>query len=249
MARQSGIIKIEGTVDDLTFLKRGGRYFVRRKGGVSRSRMLHDPAFERTRENSNEFAHAAKCATQLRRAAMVLIKKAHAPKLSNRLVSVLFRIKNLDSTSVRGARQVSIGLATPAGKALLTGYDLNPAASLAAVLQAPYVLTAATGAISITDFVPAEMLQYPQYATHVGLTAGFLIVDFESGVSTAALSTETQLALHAGATTVTLTPLAVPTGAGTKLHLLLVAFYQEVNGILYPLQDGHFNSLAVVAVD
>lgn len=126
MARQSGIIKIERTVDDLTFLKRGGRYLVRRKGGVSRSRLLNEPTFARTCENSNEFAHAAKCATLLRRAAMPLIKKVYAPKLSNRLLSVFFKIKNLDSTSAPGARQVSQALATAAFDAAAGPVTLPP---------------------------------------------------------------------------------------------------------------------------
>ena len=34
MAKASGIIKIEGTVEDLTFYKKDGKNFVRKKGGI-----------------------------------------------------------------------------------------------------------------------------------------------------------------------------------------------------------------------
>jgi hypothetical protein len=55
MAKTSGIIKIEGTVEDLTFYKKDGRNFVRRKGGVSKERIENDPNYVRTRENNSEF--------------------------------------------------------------------------------------------------------------------------------------------------------------------------------------------------
>ena len=56
MARQSSLIKIEGTIDNLTFYKSADGHFVRSKGGVSKNRIMNDPAFVRTRENGAEFS-------------------------------------------------------------------------------------------------------------------------------------------------------------------------------------------------
>ena len=39
MAKANGIIKIEGTVEDLTFYRQDGKNFVRRKGGISKERI------------------------------------------------------------------------------------------------------------------------------------------------------------------------------------------------------------------
>lgn len=49
MARQSSLIKISGTLEDLTFFKSADGHMVRMKGGVSGDRIKNDPAFARTR--------------------------------------------------------------------------------------------------------------------------------------------------------------------------------------------------------
>ncbi len=64
MAKVNSIIKIEGTVEDLTFYKKDGVNFVRRKGGVSKERIGNDPNFIRTERiipNSDTVAAAGKC--------------------------------------------------------------------------------------------------------------------------------------------------------------------------------------------
>ena len=55
MSEQKGIIKIKGTVGDLTFYKSQDGFLVREKGGVEKERIANDPAFVRTRENGKEF--------------------------------------------------------------------------------------------------------------------------------------------------------------------------------------------------
>ena len=59
MAKLKGIIKLEGTLDNLTFYKAKEGYLVKTKGGVSKERIQNDPAFERTRENGSEFGSSA----------------------------------------------------------------------------------------------------------------------------------------------------------------------------------------------
>jgi len=66
MARQKGIIKLKGTVGDLTFYKSIDGYLVREKGGVEASRIASDPAFVRTRENNAEFGNATQAGKLLR---------------------------------------------------------------------------------------------------------------------------------------------------------------------------------------
>ena len=55
MARQKGIIKLKGTIGDITFYKTQDGHLAREKGGIDASRIASDPAFQRTRENGSEF--------------------------------------------------------------------------------------------------------------------------------------------------------------------------------------------------
>jgi hypothetical protein len=60
MAKLKGILKIEGTLQDMTFYKTQDGHLVKTKSGVSADRIANDPAFARTRENGTEFANAVK---------------------------------------------------------------------------------------------------------------------------------------------------------------------------------------------
>lgn len=248
MAKASGIIKIEGTVEDLTFYKKDGKNFVRRKGGVPKERIENDPNYVRTRENNSEFGHSGTAGKVLRMAMGSLVFKAKDGKLSSRMLQVMSRIKNLDTTSARGLRQVSVGLSTPEGKQLLKGFDFNINAPLNGVLFAPYDLNTTTGVIEITDFIAAEQLQFPQGSTHISFQSAVLAIDFDTEVSELAYSNIVNLPINLTPTTVTLTPTSVPTGTGLQLFLLMISFYQEVNGVQYSLKNEGYNVLNVVEV-
>ena len=248
MAKASGIIKIEGTVEDLTFYKKDGKNFVRRKGGVPKERIENDPNYVRTRENNSEFGHSGTAGKVLRMAMGSLVFKAKDGKLSSRMLQVMSRIKNLDTTSARGLRQVSVGLSTPEGKQLLKGFDFNINAPLNGVLFAPYDLNTTTGVIEITDFIAAEQLQFPQGSTHISFQSAVLAIDFDTEVSELAYSNIVNLSINLTPTTVTLTPTSVPAGTGLQLFLLMISFYQEVNSVQYSLKNEGYNVLNVVEV-
>lgn len=55
MARQVGLLKLAGTLEDISFYKAVYGYLARAKGGVDRKTILTDPRFQRTRENAFEF--------------------------------------------------------------------------------------------------------------------------------------------------------------------------------------------------
>lgn len=248
MAKASGIIKIEGTVEDLTFYKKDGKNFVRKKGGVPKERIASEPNFVRTRENNAEFGHSGNSGKILRLALGSLVFKAKDSKLSSRLLRTMSRIKNLDSVSARGLRRVALGLATPEGKLELKGFDFNVNAPLKSVLYAPYALDTATGVFSFTDFLTAEQLMIPQGATHVSLQSAVLAIDFETEVSELALSNIVNLPINLTLSSPVLTPTSVPTGTGVQLFLVMVSFYQEVNAVQYSLKNNEFNVLHVAEV-
>ncbi|MEE4247754.1 MAG: hypothetical protein V2I33_20315, partial [Kangiellaceae bacterium] len=130
MAKLNSLIKIEGTLDGMTFYKGKDGYLVRTKGGVSKNRINNDPAFARTRENGTEFGHSASMSKLLRQSISGLLSDAKDSRVSSRLTQTMSRVKNQDLTSARGQRQVAIGLATPEGRAWLKGFDCNVDANL-----------------------------------------------------------------------------------------------------------------------
>lgn len=248
MAKLKSLIKIEGTLDDLTFYRGREGYLVRTKGGISKSRMAKDPAFARTRENGSEFGMAATSGKLLRRAILDLMVDAKDGLVTSRLTRVMSLVKNEDTISPRGERNVAIGISTPQGQLALKGFNFNNRAIMSAVILSDINLDTATGEIVITDFTPAQKMYVPEGSTHVSLISGFLNLDFATGIKDLQLSPVTNLPIDNTTATVTLTPAAVPIGAGADFYFMKVAFYQEVNGIQYPLNNGAYNALQLLEV-
>ncbi|UKM63644.1 hypothetical protein GSB9_00187 [Flavobacteriaceae bacterium GSB9] len=248
MAKVNSIIKIEGTLDELTFYKSQDGYMVRTKGGVSKNRILNDPAFARTRENGTEFGGVATSGKRLRRAISALLADAKDNRTTSRLTQVLSKVKNEDLTSVRGQRNVATGLDTAMGKAWLKGFNFNKHATLDSVLQATYSLNTSTGEVVINNLVPSQQLSVPDGATHVGFSCAFLNLDLVNDVKDLQVSPVVNLPINGTATAVTLTPPDSAAGSGHNFFFLKTAFFQEINGLQYPLNNGSFNALQLIEV-
>ena len=248
MARNSSLFKIEGTLDNVTFYKSADGYFVRTKGGVSKNRIMNDPAFVRTRENGSEFGRSASSGKLLRDAVSSFVFKAKDSKLSSRLMKVMSDIKNQDLVSTRGERNVVEGLSTATGKAYLKGFDFNNRATMRSVFFSPFTVDNATGVITITDLKPTEQIRFPEGATHFSMQSGFVNLDFETGTSDITYSAVSNLLIDGTVSTVTLTPSGAPTGNGFEFVVLLIEFFQEVNGQQYSLNNGAYNVLNIVEV-
>ena len=248
MAKNDGIIKIKGTLDNMTFYKSMDGDMIRKKGGVSKKRIMKDPAFARTRENISEFTSSAQSGKLLRLAVNDLLQQAKDSRVTSRLTKVMMEIQKLDTVDVRGQRKVSIGIEEDEGKALLLGFNFNKRANLSSVLRAFYSTDAVTGEVSIPDFQPATGVVAPEGATHVGLRSAFVNVDFETGAYEGSTSPVENLELDMSILDVNLIPASVPAGTGTDLVLLLIEFFQEVNGEQYPLRNGAHNSLCIVDI-
>ncbi len=249
MAKLTGIIKLEGTLDNLTFYKGKEGYLVRTKGGVSKERIENDPAFERTRENGVEFGHSASSGKLLRTSVRNLLIRAKDNRITSRLTQTMSKVKNTDTTSLRGQRNVSTGLSTLEGKTVLKGFNFNNRALLSAVLFAPFTVDNLTGEISIPNLTPANDISYPSGATHMSITAAFLDLDFSTSENAIELSPVVNIPIDNTTATQTLTPTAVPTGTGNKIYLILIEFFQEINGVQYLLKNGAYNVLNIVDID
>ncbi len=248
MAKQSGIIKLQGKLDDISFYHTGDGHLARKKGGVDAARIKSDPKFARVRENNAEFGNAADGARMFRRAIKPLLKVASDGRMISRLMRTMFEIKNLDTINVRGRRNVGEGIQDPQAHVLLKDFQFNRSSELGEVLQRNYQVNTTTGVITINDLIPVEDLSFPAAATHVTLKGAWLNIDFSTGIYALEHSNEVNLPIDATQTDVVLTPAALPTGTGLDFGFLTVAFYQEVNGVQYSLKNGLHNALAIVAI-
>ena len=246
MAKLSSLFKFEGTVDDITVVKNTG--VVKRKGGLSKERIASDPKLVRIRENNAEFGMLAAASKTVRDAFGELGQNIRVQYLTSRLSSVLTRIKNLDPTSARGYRTVAIGIASAEGKNHLNGFSFNATKSLSAVLQKPYTLDTATGAINIAGVAPAFDTLGGIGANSVGIKAYWAKIDFEMGKAVVSQTNQVKLALNTTVTDVALTYAAPPAGAGIDVFVLSIVFYQTVNGVDYLLQNGAHNAADIIAV-
>lgn len=250
MGKQSGIFKIEGTLDGVTFYRsRDGRFLVKRKSGVNGERIKNDPEFARTRENGLEFANIASSGKTLRQALADMIYDVNDVTKVSRLTAVMAKVKNLDASSVRGERNVATGIATPEGKEALKFFNFNSDARMSAVLKSDYELDPVGMTISINGFTPERNLGAPEGATHVELSGGFLNLDFASGDSELVLTNVENLGIDNTESDVTLTFPSTPAGSGVNFYLLKVAFFQELNGTQYPLNNGAYNALQLIEVE
>ena len=119
MARQSGGLKLEGTIGNIIFYKRNGKYFARQKGGVSKKRFRSAPEFEGSRQAGKEFGRASAISGILRRSLFPVLKgieKLGHPKLT----AVIQQVIKTDAVSERGSRRFCVGDST-----LVDGLELD----------------------------------------------------------------------------------------------------------------------------
>ncbi|MEY3501635.1 MAG: hypothetical protein RL308_3308 [Bacteroidota bacterium] len=249
MARQKGIIKLKGTIGDITFYKTKDGHLAREKGGIDASRIASDPAFQRTRENGSEFGRAGKAGKILRTALRAVLINSADSRMVSRLTQTMVKVIQADTTSDRGLRNVIDGEAE-----LLAGFEFNIQGKLGTSLFAPFVATIdrVTGAITVdlAPFIPLNMIAAPSGSTHFKIISAGAEIDFEAETFVVS-NAETAILPWTVAPTVAISHSNPVTPASTKpLFLALgLEFYQEVNGQMYSLKNGAYNPLSIVKVD
>ncbi|NNV57790.1 hypothetical protein [Limnovirga soli] len=249
MARQKGIIKLDGTIGDITFYKSQDGYLAREKGGVSADRIANDPNFQRTRENGEEFGRAGKAGKMLRTAIRGLLQNVADGRMVGRLTQEMVKVLQADVTSVRGKRNVIDGEAE-----LLEGFEFNIRSKLGTTLFAPFTAVidrvAGTLNVDVASFIPINMVAAPGGSTHFKLTSAGAAVDFENETFEVDTNETAQMPLDTIATAVINLSNTVTANSTNPLFLALgIEFYQEVNGVKYSLKNGSYNALSLVKVN
>ncbi|TRX01392.1 hypothetical protein [Flavobacterium gawalongense] len=248
MARQKGIIKLKGTIGDITFYKTKDGHLAREKGGIDANRIANDPAFQRTRENGSEFGRAGKAGKTLRTALRTLLLNSADNRMVSRLTQAMVKVIQADMTNERGLRNVIDGEAE-----LLIGFEFNIGGKLGTTLFAPFVaaIDRISGDITvdIVPFVPANMIAAPSGTTHFKIISAGVEIDFETEKFVVASSESDILPWDSNPTADINHINSITPDSVSPLFLALgVEFYQEVNGRMYPLKNGSYNPLSLVQV-
>lgn len=248
MARQKGIIKLKGTLGDITFYRTSDGYMAREKGGISAERMRIDPAFQRTRENMAEFGRAGKAGKVLRRSIQKLIASVTDRRMVSRLTKEMVTVIQMDAVNPRGLRNVIDGEAE-----LLTGFDFNISGKLSTTLLVPYeaTLDRTTGVASVTlpAYNPQISIAGPSGSTHYEIVSGAMAIDFEAEKFKSSTTETGILPINSITTAPVELENTIPANSTHPLFLVLgISFYQEVNGEFYPLKNGSYNALQIIEV-
>lgn len=248
MARQKGLIKLKGTMGDITFYRTKDGYMAREKGGISAERLLNDPRYQRTRENMAEFGRAGKAGKVLRASIQNLLRTSSDRRMVSRLTKEMVKVIQMDAVNPRGQRNVIDGEAE-----LLLGFDFNIHGKLEHSISAPFTATIdrVTGdaVVAVEAFIPTEDLRPPAGSTHYKLVAAAMDINFENGTFVSEKNATPVQPIDTVMTTALQLNNNLPENSVNPLFLVFgISFYQEVNGTFYELKNGVYNALQIVSV-
>ena len=249
MARQKGPLKYVGTLGDIRHFKIKGNdgYFAGLVGGPTGDQVKNDPAFQRTRENMNEFGGCAMVGKSIRVGVSSLMKSMADSQVTGRLTAVMKKINLEDGSEARGKRAVLISQVPQ----YLKGFEFNRFTSFSGALNAPFTLTPSAGRDSSTLDVPAfnplNYLNIPAGASHFRIINSISVIsDFEFNTVTGVYEPKEQslnelvnveYSPYLPVDTVTPLQSLIATFPGTPtmtpdvnlINVVGIEFYQEVN--------------------
>lgn len=248
MAEQTGIIQFKGTLGNLSGYQQDGKSIIRRKGGGSKEQFENSPNMQRTRENASEFGRAAGAGKTLRTALRSLIQNVSDKVMTARLTKAMLEVVQSDELNDRGQRGIIDGEAE-----MLEGFEFNENGKLRSTvfMTLTPAINRATGAhqVTVPAFVPTRDVVAPQGATHMRLVAAATAVDFEAETSQTVTADSGHVPYNNTATPPLTLALALAANSTSPIFVAAgVEFYQAVNGKYYPLQNGAYNALALIAV-
>jgi hypothetical protein len=246
VAKQKGLIKIRGTIGDLSFYTTQYGDIVRRKWGPDKDTRKNNPAFDKAEKNSTEFGGCSASGKIFRRAVAEILDGITDSELNIRVNSLMFAVKNLDVKSVHGKRNVGTGLLNPKAIALFKDFNFNKDALLGSILRAPCVIDKDTGRITIKGVSEKGAIKFPKGATHACLRAGWARIDFNEKKSEFKITKVKLLARDSKQKNLVLKPSTVPKIKGRNFFILRISFHQDQYGKQYAIESKKCNAAAVI---
>jgi hypothetical protein len=246
MAKLTGLLELEGTFGDITFVKTKNGIIVRKKSSISASRIAKDKCFQRTRQNNAEFSTAAKGTKLLRLTIDQLLRNAKDGRTANRLLSAMMKVVKSDMSSARGERNITDGDISQ-----LENFECNINSSLLVIFKSAYetVVDRVSGTlrINIPAFVPKKSVAMPEGATHFKLVTAGVEIDFENEAYNVSTSDSDMIECEKEQVNALTFSNSIPAGSAHTLFILMgVQFFNKVNGKFYPVQKRELNALCIV---
>lgn len=237
-----------GTIGGINFYYLNGKPVARAAGGGFNGKAIKtNPSMQRVRENGNEFGHCSQVNKAFRMSLREFYKGYRFSNFHSKLMTLFTALKTLDHTSVRGERRVAGGVATPEGKDLLKQFQYTPECEVLTRLPFDYSIDTITHALTFTGF-DIKKVGFVSGATHIQLTYGVVDFDFDSLQYRLDLATPLMLDRTYSGNTLMLSPTVGTPAVGTRLCVLGVRYYQEVNGELYLLKAADSVGIGVLGV-
>ncbi len=237
MAKLKGPLKIEGTLDKLSFYETQDGIIVRRKWGPDRKRMNNDKAFDAARAHGQEFGAAAKHSRLLRNALLPFLKHTADNRVTGRVNKLLLTITKMDTVSARGERSLAKGLAHTDADALLNGFEFNINCQLKDHLFKLPAMKKKKEQLYLEGTLSKKDIHYPVGSTHAKLKAGWLRIDFENKKFDLAESDSVIIDRKTKNPEIRLKLLAPIETKGSDLFVLKLIFFKKINGVEQAMEN------------
>jgi hypothetical protein len=251
MAKQSGLIKIKGAIEDLTFLKTKDGHLVRQKGKVvTRDEIANGKQYARMRENMDEFGRATEAGRLFRLVFTDSMLYCVDKTLVSRTTKIMSSVLLSDPVSDRGERNVMNGDAR-----LLKDFLLNSGGEFTNICKQEYNATIdrVTGKLTfaMSPFVPADVIAAMPGSTHFQFYSAAAAINFDTGEFEIKHAVSAPIVNDSKLPTLQYTEEHQLTAASTNPLFLAagIRFSQEVNGKFYPFYNSAFNTLAIAEAD
>lgn len=265
MARNKSFIKLEGTIDGMTFYMKDGENLVKSETTLSKNKIMTDSAFKRTRENMREFGGASRVGKAFREAFSGITKTMADTYMGARLNRSMKRI-NRNGSGIRGERDFDV---VNYGEQL-KGFeftDKTPFDSQFTASSAPPTVNVSRDEATwiVPDFSIDAHITIPEGATHfrLVLAAGYVSNYYYNATLESYMPNDEMVNGRGGVSYSADIPLSGMVGSDTTLVVDLSAlgaipatsaffvatgiiFYQQVNGGMYELAQGNAMKVATI---
>ncbi|WP_418639137.1 hypothetical protein [Winogradskyella sp.] len=234
MAKQKGLVPLEGTLKGINFYYRKGVPIARAAGGgFTRAAIKHSPTMERVRESNTEFAGCSKINKVFKQALAPFLKGHKDGILHSRLMSLFLGIKNLDRISGPGKRQVALGIETRQGVRLFNDFKVTP--ERPRLLACDYGLAWEEGVFFIEGIDSGVFMKGCDV---IVLSVGLVRFDFDSLAFEQVFADPLLVRRSADALDYRIVLPVLAYGTGAVFGVGQVQFYQEIDGALYDMRKG-----------
>lgn len=248
MARQKGIIQLEGTLGGINFYIRKGKAVARKAGGGFNGKSIKtSPTMVRVRENNSEFGDCSKVKKCFKMALHPFLYSYKEGTLHGRMMQLFHQIKICDVVSERGKRSVGNGITTAMGKLLFQQFAFTPKRSVSKTLLGNATFDGDAFTYTMRDF-DVKKVRFAVSSTHFEVCLGVLFFDFASLNTKMFMSDPLLVDRDYLADSFSLSPKDAVVGEGVRFAFVGLKFYQEVNGVMYVLQEEAAVGLEVVGV-